>query len=587
MTRTVWAAVPMVTALGLICGMPAAAHAAAQGAGSGDGGRCEAIVERVLADLDEEREAMPRGSGSGSGGLGSVLRQIMPLQGAPAPKMDSMSPTARVQAQPAPSPSSAPMPGTTQEVERDRFADVPLNGVVSVSEQPVSTFSADVDTASMGLVRRFVRDGDQPPSDAVRAEELINYFDYDYPRPDSAYQPFAPAVTVMPSPWGPGRDLMVVGIRGWSPERSERPAANIVLLADVSGSMRGPDRLDLVKRSMAVLVDQLGPRDHVSLVTYAGSDQVLLEPTPASEVETICTALGRLDAGGGTAGSKGIATAYALAEENFRRGAINRIVLATDGDFNLGVIDDGRLEDYVADKRDTGIYLSILGVGRGNFNDKTMQLLAQAGNGMASYLDSLAEGRRVLVEKLAAQLQPIANDVKFQVEFNPARVAEYRLIGYETRQLREEDFANDAVDAGEIGDGHSVTAIYEIAAPGSAGLRLPERRYGDASPTAAEGGRGQEIAHLRLRWKVPGETASRLMERPVTDADRAPLARQDDDARFAAAVAGYAQILQNNTAIGDYGLGDVAALARQAVGPDPNGHRARFVDLVEATMDLP
>ncbi|SDD81565.1 vWA domain-containing protein [Rhodospira trueperi] len=547
---------------------------------------CLAIVERTENALLEDGAApgmLPRFL-NGIGG-GQALQAPPPpataTRTAPQVAVEEMADSAVKMAPPAPSPSLEP-----PVVERDRFSDVNLNGVVRVAEQPVSTFSADVDTASMGVVRRFIRDGDHPPADAVRVEELVNYFDYDYPRPNSAGEPFAPSVTLMPSPWGEGRQVMVVGIRGWSPERSEPPPANVVLLADVSGSMHGPDRLGLVKRSMALLVDQLDGDDYISLVTYAGSDRVVLEPTPADDKETVCTALGQLTSGGGTAGSKGIATAYELAEENFRKGAVNRIILATDGDFNLGVVDDGRLEDYVARKRETGIYLSILGVGRGNYNDKTMQMLAQAGNGMAAYLDSLEEGRRVLVEKLTAQLQPIADDVKFQIEFNPARVAEYRLVGYETRMLREEDFANDAVDAGEIGDGHAVTALYEIAAPGSAGLRLPERRYGNEASVAPAGGREAEIAHLRIRWKAPGEAASRLMERPVTQADVAPLAQQSDDARFAVAVAGFAQILQENAAVGDYGLGDVLELADGSIGDDPNGHRARFVDLVKAAMRL-
>ncbi|EIC22895.1 vWA domain-containing protein [Thiorhodovibrio frisius] len=567
---------------------------------------CLTIVERAGASIPEERAAS-----SARGGPPAPAPEIlnfMEPHDILAPLQESLPPTrtAPQSARPAmkmadgmgrvapPSPSPLPEAGI---VERDRFSETDLNGVIRTRDQPISTFSADVDTASMGVVRRFIRDGDHPPADAVRVEELVNYFDYDYPRPESAAKPFAPSVNLMPSPWGQGRELMVVGIRGWAPQRAELPPANVVLLADVSGSMRGPDRLDLVKRSMALLVDQLDGDDRVALVTYAGADRVVLPPTSAADKQTVCTALGRLTSGGGTAGSKGIATAYKLAEENFKKGAINRIILATDGDFNLGVVDDGRLEDYVARKRKTGIYLSILGVGRGNYNDKTMQRLAQAGNGMAAYLDSLEEGRRVLVEKLTAQLQPIADDVKFQVEFNPAQVAEYRLVGYETRMLREEDFANDAVDAGEIGDGHRVTAIYEIAAPGSAGLRLPQRRYGDrqgaesaSSPTSSQtpspADRQAEIAHLRIRWKAPGETASRLMERPVTAADKAPLAQQSDDTRFAVAVAGFAQILQNNPAVGDYSLGDLLQLTRGAVGKDQNGHRARFVELVEQAMAL-
>ncbi|MBB4284652.1 vWA domain-containing protein [Roseospira goensis] len=575
-------------ALALLGGLGAASVPAARAA---EPESCLAIVERLERDLETETgltRTLPAVPGVGGGGAVHGMTRDAARLTTRAPAAQPLA-EARPQAATAPTPPPAPAPvgGPPPRVERDRFPEAAVNGVVRVTDQPVSTFAADVDTASMGVVRRFLRDGDRPPSDAVRVEEMVNSFDYDYPKPMSADQPFAPSVTLMPSPWGAGRDLLVIGIRGWSPERSARPPANIVLLADVSGSMHGPDRLGLVKRSMALLVDQLGARDTVSLVTYAGADRVVLEPTPADARDTICTALGRLASGGGTAGAKGIATAYALAEESFRKGGINRIILATDGDFNLGIVDDGRLEDTVAAKRETGIYLSILGVGRGNYNDRTMQRLAQAGNGMAAYLDSLAEGRRVLVEKLAAQLQPIADDVKFQIEFNPARVAEYRLVGYETRLLREEDFANNAVDAGEIGDGHSVTVLYELAAPGSAGLRLPARRYGDAAAVAPAGGRDAEIAHLRIRWKPPGATASRLMERPVTEADRAPLAQQDDDARFAVAVAGFAQILRGDSAVGETGLGDVLELAAGAVGDDPNGHRGRFLALVRAAMAGP
>jgi len=570
---------------------------------------CLSIVERIEAEMVTGDAITPwhHGlaplGGGGSAPNGAALPALM-MEAVPGP---SGAPTADFGVAAGPGGGMAPGSGGTAaetggvalakpgqlastvfppDVERDRFPEVAMNGVIRVADQPVSTFSADVDTASMGVVRRFLRDGDRPPSDAVRVEELVNYFDYDYPRPRIAAEPFAPSVHVMPSPWGAGRELMVVGIKGWSPARSRRPDANIVLLADVSGSMQGPDRLGLVKRSMALLVDQLEGRDVVSLVTYAGADQVVLPPTAADDKQTICSALGHLSSGGRTAGSKGIATAYDLAEDTFRAGGINRVILATDGDFNLGVIDDGRLEDYVADKRDSGIYLSILGVGRGNYNDRTMQSLAQAGNGMAAYLDSLEEGRRVLVEKLTAQLQPIADDVKLQVEFNPARVAEYRLVGYETRLLREEDFANDAVDAGEIGDGHTVTALYEIAAPGSAGLRLPEHRYASPDTVAPAGGRDAEIAVLRIRWKAPGETASRLMERPVTEADRAPLARQDDDTRFAVAVAGLAQILRRESALGDYGFGDVIALAQGSLGDDPHGHRRAFLDLVRRAIAI-
>ncbi|MBI1186856.1 MAG: DUF3520 domain-containing protein [Alphaproteobacteria bacterium] len=472
-----------------------------------------------------------------------------------------------------------PMPGT---INRDRYEDVDANPVQQVAEAPVSTFSIDVDTASYANVRRFLQSGQLPPPDAVRIEELINYFDYDYPLPRVRERPFEPHVAVVPSPWAEGRSLVHIGLQGYDVVARERPPLNLVLLIDVSGSMSSQDKLPLAIQSFRMLTNQLTGRDRVSIVVYAGAAGAVLEPTAGNDRTRINAAFDQLHAGGSTAGGAGLALAYALAERNFDRNAINRVILATDGDFNVGTVDDGSLEGFIARKRETGIYLSILGFGRGNYNDQLMQTLAQNGNGVAAYIDTLAEARRVLSEQMASTLFTIANDVKIQVEFNPAQVAEYRLIGYETRMLRREDFNNDRVDAGEIGSGHAVTAIYEIVAPGGRMFSDPLRYQRTPAPSAT----GQEIAFLRIRYKLPGESESVLIERPITAADRAPsLARASEQTRWAVAVAGYGQLLRGDPYLDQgYGWGDVISLAQSARGRDEFGWRAEFVQLARAAQ---
>ena len=477
----------------------------------------------------------------------------------------------------------SPRPWAQPEPEdRERYDDTDANPVVSTADEPVSTFSIDVDTASYAVVRDYLIDSRElPPSDAVRIEEMINYFDYDYALPPGPDEPFATHVTVTPNPWNSSTQLMHVGIQGFEIVPDERPRANLVFLIDVSGSMNSPDKLPLAVQAMHMLVDELEPEDTVSLVVYAGAAGAVLEPTEARNARRIHEALDRLHAGGSTAGGAGLELAYSLARENFDEDAVNRVMLLTDGDFNVGVTRDESLEDYVARQRDSGIYLSVMGFGRGNYNDRMMQLIAQAGNGTAGYIDSRQEARRMLVEESFSALFPIANDVKIQVEFNPARVAEYRLIGYETRLLDRADFNNDAVDAGEVGSGHAVTAIYEIAAPGSEGVLMDPLRYGGASPPAADV--SGEYGLLRLRYKEPGADESILMERTVTDADAVrAFDEADTEVRFSIAVAGFAQLLRGDPYLQDgYSWEAVAEDAGSALGEDEFGYRAEFLELVE------
>jgi Ca-activated chloride channel homolog len=471
-----------------------------------------------------------------------------------------------------------PMPG---DVDRERYEDVDPNPIHIVAEDPVSTFSVDVDTASYANVRRMLNQGRLPPRDAVRIEELVNYFRYDYPLPATREQPFSTNVTVAPSPWAEGRQLVHIGLQGYNIVPRERPPLNLVLLLDVSGSMAAPNKLPLVQQSFRMLIDQLNARDRVSIVVYAGAAGAVLEPTPGNERGRILAALDALNAGGSTAGGEGLRLAYALAEQNFDRNAVNRIIIATDGDFNVGINDPQQLQDFVSRKRETGVYLSVFGFGGGNYNDALMQRLAQNGNGVATYIDTLNEARRVLRDEMASNMFSIANDVKIQVEFNPARVAEYRLIGYETRMLRREDFNNDQVDAGEIGAGHSVTAIYEITPVGGPTFTEPLRYQNDARPAPST---ASEIAFLRIRYKLPGQDQSRLIERPITNADAvADIGRAPEYARFATAVAGYGQLLRGDPYLAQgYGWDDVINLAQGARGRDEFGWRAEFIQLARA-----
>lgn len=477
---------------------------------------------------------------------------------------------------------AAEEPGMLQErgaQAGDRFPDVDPNRLKVAAEEPVSTFSIDVDTASYSFLRASLKQGVLPPKEAVRIEELINYFPYDYPAPSGRDTPFATRVTVLPAPWNPSTRLMHIGIRGFE-LTGPRPRANLVFLIDTSGSMGEPNKLPLLVNSLRLLLGALEPADRVAIVTYAGSSATALQPTPVSEREKILAALNQLTAGGYTAGASGIQRAYRLARQHFIADGINRVILATDGDFNVGITDVDQLQGHVERERNSGVFLSVLGFGMGNLNDRLMQALAQNGNGVAAYIDTLSEAQKVLEEEAASTLFPIAKDVKIQVEFNPARVSEYRLIGYESRMLAREDFQNDRVDAGEVGSGHRVTAIYEITPAGSGGERVAPLRYGPEKkpqPGAASG----EYAFVKIRYKLPESDTSTLMSQAVTAANEHERIEQaPPDVRFSAAVAGFGQLLRGSAYTGKFGYDQVIELARGARGQDRFGYRSEFLQLV-------
>ncbi|MEO0654909.1 MAG: VWA domain-containing protein, partial [Pseudomonadota bacterium] len=512
-------------------------------------------------------EPMPLAVGRDETAMGQIASESF---AATAPT--DAPPVAQRRVVPVPSDVVAPIEGDTEA-----FANGATNPLKSVQTDPVSTFSIDVDTASYSVVRSSLTRGQMPPPDAVRIEEMVNYFPYAYPAPESD-APFQPTVTVLPTPWNADTELVHIGIQGDLPATDDRPPLNLVFLIDTSGSMQAANKLPLLKQSFRMMLGELRPEDQVSIVTYAGSAGRVLDPTPASERTTIEAALDRLEAGGSTAGQTGLQQAYATAEEMAEEGEVTRVILATDGDFNVGLSDPEALKDFIADRRDSGAYLSVLGFGRGNLDDATMQALAQNGNGQAAYIDTLSEARKVLVDQLTGALFPIANDVKIQIEFNPATVAEYRLIGYETRALRREDFNNDAVDAGEIGAGHQVTAIYEITPVGSPAVRIDDLRYALAEVTSTS----DEIGFLRMRYKTPGESRSQLIETPVVPGQGSVT----DDIRFSAAIAGFGQLLRDGAYLGDWGYADAIALANGARGADPFGYRTEAVTLMRLAEAL-
>lgn len=500
-----------------------------------------------------------------------IAMDAAPSAGAPAAAMKrSLSAEAPMM---RPFPLPAPDVVILPEGDAETFANAESNPLKVTAEDPVSTFSVDVDTASWSVIRNSLTNGFLPPADAVRIEEMVNYFPYDYPAPTDAA--FSTSVGVMDSPWREGTQLVHIGLQG--AVVTERPPLNLVFLIDTSGSMDQPNKLPLLKQSFRLMLGQLGPDDSVAIVTYAGSAGRVLDPTPASDRDTILSALDRLQAGGGTNGQDGLQQAYATAAEMAKDGEVSRVILATDGDFNIGISDPEALEDYIANQRETGTYLSVLGFGRGNLDDATMQALAQTGNGMAAYIDTLSEAQKVLVDQLQGALYPIADDVKIQVEWNPATVAEYRLIGYETRILNREDFNNDRVDAGEIGAGHQVTAIYEITPVGSPARLTDPLRYGAAEVVGESG----ELGFLRLRYKAPGDADSQLIETPISQ-DAAPLA----DAGFAMAIAGFGQILRGSDLIGDWSLGDAIVMAQANRGSDPYGYRQEAITLMRLAESL-
>jgi Ca-activated chloride channel family protein len=479
-------------------------------------------------------------------------------------------------------------PRMPDAVDRERYGDFESHGITSVASQPVSTFSIDVDTGSYSNVRRILQEGRLPPKDAVRVEELVNYFRYADPAPADQGQPFRVHTALAPAPWNKDRLLLRIALKAREVDVAELPASNLVFLIDVSGSMNSADKLPLLKRSIRLLTRQMDADDRVTFVVYAGAAGVVLEPTAGDQQAKIEVALEALQAGGSTHGSAGIALAYAKARESFIQGGVNRVILATDGDFNVGTVDQRALLDLIEHERRGGIALTTLGFGRGNLNDDLMEQLANHGNGNYAYIDTLLEAQKVLVEQMGGTLLTLAKDVKIQVEFNPARVAEYRLLGYENRMLRREDFNNDRVDAGEIGAGHSVVALYELTPVGSPAGLIDPLRYGTATaPDHAPKTHGDEYAFVRLRYKAPDAGNSELLSHPVTQAARvASLADTTDDFRFSSAVAAFAQHLRGAIHLRDFGYPDILALARGSRGPDHHGYRADFVRLVRLAQSL-
>ena len=461
--------------------------------------------------------------------------------------------------------------------QTEAFANGEANPLQITAQTPVSTFSIDVDTAAYSVVRSSLQRGALPPAQAVRVEEMVNYFPYDYAAPDADGPPFRPTVTTFQTPWNTDTMLVHIALQGQLPQIADRPPLNLVFLIDTSGSMDDPTKLPLLKQSFRLMLNELGPQDQVAIVAYAGIAGQVLAPTAATERQTILEAINSLGAGGGTNGQGGLEQAYAIDETMAAEDEVSRVILATDGDFNVGLNDPTALADFIAEKRETGTFLSVLGFGRGNLDDATMQALAQNGNGTAAYIDTLSEAQKVLVDQLSGALFTIASDVKVQVEFNPAQIAEYRLIGYETRALNREDFNNDKVDAGDLGAGHSVTAIYEVTPVGSPAQRSDPLRYGGTNTLVLT----DELGYLKLRYKEQGSADSVLIETPILDGSTA-----GTEARFAAAIAGFGQLLRDGQYLGDWGYDDAIALANANRGTDEFGYRTEAVQLMRLAQSL-
>jgi len=551
----------LILAVAALCGLAAGCAPSEQGA--------ETPTDEAVVKTTKNQPTPPRRE---------LAQPEAQLRQRPQPAADSVAPemsSVQVTGSRAMPFAGEPMPYPhSTVVDRENYAATDSNPVHRVVDDPVSTFSIDVDTGSYSNVRRMLNNGRLPPEDAVRVEEMINYFSYDYPLPETGGAPFSVQVEQAVTPWNEDTRLLQIGLQGYRPDPGSIPASNLVFLLDVSGSMNAPDKLPLLINSMKMLTRELGEDDRVAVVVYAGASGLVLESTPGNEHATISAALDRLAAGGSTNGGAGIELAYAQARQGFIEGGVNRVILATDGDFNVGTVGFEALIDLVERRRESGIALTTLGFGQGNYNDHLMEQLADAGNGNHAYIDNLNEARKVLVDELTSTLMMIAKDVKIQIEFNPAVVAEYRLIGYENRLLEREDFNNDAVDAGDIGAGHTVTALYEIALVGSGGERVDPLRYQSAASVEDASG---ELAFLRLRYKAPDADDSQLIEQAIAlDAE----AEASPRLAWAAAVAAFGQHLRGGRYLEGFGLDDIETLAQPARGKDPFGYRAEFIQLL-------
>jgi Ca-activated chloride channel family protein len=460
----------------------------------------------------------------------------------------------------------------------DHYEENPFQ---SVRRAPLSTFGADVDTASYSNVRRMLLSGEAPPPGSIRVEELINYFRYDYAPPDT--RPFSVTTELASCPWNPMNQLLLIGIRTPEIAGEKLPPANLVFLIDVSGSMKDPEKLPLVKRSLQLLIEQLRPDDRVAMVVYAGAAGMVLPPTPGDQKRAIADAIDRLEAGGSTHGAAGIQLAYRLAEDSFVPKGNNRVILATDGDFNVGVSSDDELVRLIEKKRDTGVFLTVLGYGMGNHKDSKLEKLARHGNGNHAYIDDVREARKVLVNEMSATLLTVAKDVKLQIEFNPAKVKQYRLIGYENRILRPEEFNDDKKDAGDIGAGHQVTVLYELIR-GQMPELAPDLRYQVTSTKPVARG-SSEIAYVKIRYKDPDASTSKLLEQPIRDSVT-DFSLASTNIRFASAVAQFGMLLRSSPYKGSASYEGVIRSAQQALGLDPHGYRKEFVDLVKSARTL-
>lgn len=482
-------------------------------------------------------------------------------------------------------PTPLPIHFPVETTNRENYEHFDNNPVKRVLEEPVSTFSIDVDTGSYANVRRMLNQGVLPPKNAVRVEELINYFDYDFTSPKDLTQPFNVSWEIAPTPWNKHTHLLQVGVKAYETNKNNMPNANLVFLVDVSGSMNSDNKLGLLKKSLNLLTRQLGKDDRISLVVYAGASGVVLSPTSGDQKAVISNAINQLTAGGSTNGASGIRLAYDMAQQGFIKDGINRVLLATDGDFNVGTVNHEQLMDLIEEKRKTGIALSTLGFGTGNYNDHLMEQLADKGNGNYSYIDTLNEARKVLVDERHSTLLTVANDVKLQIEFNPEQIAEYRLIGYENRHLDREDFNNDKVDAGDIGAGHSVTALYEITLADSSYRRIEDLRYQTEETTQVH--KSNELAFLKMRYKPEAGAKSQLLEWAINQKDiKQNIQQSSENLRFAAAVAAFAQQLRGGEYLEDYDYEDIRKLANTARGDDPFGYRGEFVSLLGMTQSI-
>ncbi|MBZ4191276.1 vWA domain-containing protein [Niabella beijingensis] len=483
--------------------------------------------------------------------------------------------------------STIPVTAAENKFDTEGYVAITENEFQTAKEHPLSTFSVDVDKAAYSNVRRFINSGARPPAGAVRIEELVNYFDYDYASPQSG-EPFNVITEIAECPWNTRHRLVHIGVKGKEIPEEALPASNLVFLIDVSGSMQDEDKLPLLKKSMLLLTDKLRPDDRVAIVAYAGNAGLVLPSTSGENKSRIREAIAELEAGGSTAGGEGIQLAYQVARENFIEKGNNRILLATDGDFNVGTSSEDALVRLIEEKRKTGVFLSVLGFGTGNYQDSKMQQLADKGNGNHSYIDNISEAQKVLVNEFGGTLFAIAKDVKIQVEFNPAKVQAYRLIGYENRMLNKEDFNDDKKDAGEIGSGHTVTALYEVIPPGVKNefeKTVDELKY---QPVAKRAGMSatDEMFTVKLRYKDVDATRSKLITVPVADR-AAGIDETSDNFRFAAAVAEFGLLLRNSGFKQNSSYKEVLALASGATGRDKNGYRGEFITLVKKSAALP